>query len=117
MRSTRVDARPGALRAVVGGAGVVARLAVTAPEGQTVAFAYADPTGGTVYENRNNLQSDFERMMREQDVVYCGGGNTANLIAILRAHRADEALRSAARGGTILAGVSAGALTQGGSSF
>jgi len=47
VRSTRVDARPGSLRAVVGGAGVVVRATVAAPAGQTVAFAYADPAGGT----------------------------------------------------------------------
>jgi hypothetical protein len=47
VRSTRVDARPGELRAVVGGAGVVIRAAVAAPPGQTVAFEYADPAGGT----------------------------------------------------------------------
>ena len=47
VRSTRVDARPGELRAVVGGAGVVVRAAVSAPAGQTVAFEYADPAGGT----------------------------------------------------------------------
>jgi len=47
VRSTRVDARPGALRAVVSGAGVVVRAAVSAPAGQTVAFEYADPAGGT----------------------------------------------------------------------
>jgi hypothetical protein len=47
VRSTRVDARPGALEAVIGGSGVVVRAAVRAPEGQTVAFEYADPAGGT----------------------------------------------------------------------
>jgi hypothetical protein len=46
VRSTRVDARRGELRAVVGGAGVVVRAAVAAPPGQTVAFEYADPAGG-----------------------------------------------------------------------
>jgi hypothetical protein len=46
VRSTRVDARPGSLRAVIGGAGVVARVEVAAPAGQTVAFAYSDPGGG-----------------------------------------------------------------------
>ena len=30
----------------------------------------ADPTGGTVFENTNNLHGNFERMMREQEVVY-----------------------------------------------
>jgi hypothetical protein len=42
VRSTRVDARPEALDAVIGGAGVVLRVAVRAPAGQTVAFRYAD---------------------------------------------------------------------------
>ncbi len=46
VRSTRVDARPGAMEAVIGGAGATIRVAVEAPAGQTVAFRYADPTGG-----------------------------------------------------------------------
>jgi VWFA-related protein len=29
-----------------------------------------DPTGGTVFENSNDLHSDFERMMHQQEVVY-----------------------------------------------
>jgi hypothetical protein len=45
-RGTRVDARPGALEAVLPGAGVTLRIAVAAPAGQTVAFIYADPEGG-----------------------------------------------------------------------
>jgi hypothetical protein len=42
VRSTRVDARPGSLRAVVGGAGVTIRASVSAPLEQTVAFRYLD---------------------------------------------------------------------------
>ena len=42
VRSTLVDARPGSLRAVVGGAGVTIRATVSAPLDQTVAFAYLD---------------------------------------------------------------------------
>jgi VWFA-related protein len=30
----------------------------------------ADPTGGTVFENSNDLHSDFVRMMHQQEVVY-----------------------------------------------
>ena len=30
----------------------------------------ADATGGTVFENSNDLHGNFERMMREQEVVY-----------------------------------------------
>jgi hypothetical protein len=43
----RVDARVAELEAVVAGAGVVVRIAVSAPAGQTVAFEYSDPGGGT----------------------------------------------------------------------
>ena len=46
VRSTRVDARPGALQAVIGGAAVTIRVSVAAPLDQTVAFVYADPAGG-----------------------------------------------------------------------
>lgn len=31
---------------------------------------FANPTGGTVFENTNDLHSDFERMMHQQEVVY-----------------------------------------------
>jgi hypothetical protein len=46
VRSTRVDARPGALEAVIGGAAATIRVSVAAPLEQTVAFVYADPRGG-----------------------------------------------------------------------
>jgi hypothetical protein len=46
VRSTRVDARRGALEAVIGGAAATIRVSVAAPLDQTVAFAYADPAGG-----------------------------------------------------------------------
>jgi dipeptidase E len=43
------------------------------------------------------------------DVVWVGGGNTANLLAIWRVHGVDLALREAWQGGAVLAGASAGA--------
>jgi hypothetical protein len=46
VRGTHVDARPGALEAVLPGAGITLHVAVTAPLEQTVAFVYADPGGG-----------------------------------------------------------------------
>lgn len=46
----------------------------------------------------------------EQDVLYVGGGNTANLLAIWRTHGVDLALRDAWRRGAVLCGVSAGML-------
>lgn len=45
-----------------------------------------------------------------QDVVYVGGGNTVNMLAIWRAHGVDAALRDAWRAGVVMAGLSAGSL-------
>lgn len=44
----------------------------------------------------------------EQDIVYVGGGSTANLLALWRLHGLDRMLEQAAAAGTLLAGVSAG---------
>lgn len=43
-----------------------------------------------------------------QDLVYVGGGSTANLLAVWRLHGLDRSLREAAAAGTVLAGISAG---------
>lgn len=48
-------------------------------------------------------------MLLDQDVIYVGGGSTANLLAVWRLHGLPEILREAAGAGTILAGISAGA--------
>ena len=45
-----------------------------------------------------------------RDVVYVGGGNTANMLAVWRLHGVDGALREAWEAGVVLAGVSAGAI-------
>jgi dipeptidase E len=52
---------------------------------------------------------DLRAFLLEQDVIYVGGGNTANLLAIWRAHGIDAILRDAWEAGVVLAGVSAGA--------
>src|SRR5262249_38188734 len=44
-----------------------------------------------------------------QDVIYVGGGSTANMLAVWRVHGLDGILREAWEDGTVLAGVSAGA--------
>ena len=44
-----------------------------------------------------------------QDVIYVGGGNTANMLAIWRVHGIDLALREAWERGAVLGGWSAGA--------
>lgn len=51
----------------------------------------------------------IERLV-DQDMVYVGGGNTANMLAVWRLHGVDEALREAWQRGTVLTGVSAGAI-------
>ncbi|MFF7473949.1 Type 1 glutamine amidotransferase-like domain-containing protein [Streptomyces sp. NPDC008092] len=44
-----------------------------------------------------------------QDIVYAGGGNTANLLAVWRVHGVDRLMSEAYDRGTLLCGVSAGA--------
>jgi dipeptidase E len=52
--------------------------------------------------------ADLAAYVREQDVFYVGGGNTANLLAVWRTHGLDELLREALTGGAVLCGSSAG---------
>jgi peptidase E len=51
---------------------------------------------------------DVRAFVLPQDVVYVGGGNTASLLAVWRAHGLDAILRKALAAGTVLCGVSAG---------
>ena len=53
---------------------------------------------------------DIAGFLREHDLIYVAGGNTANMLAIWRMHRVDDALRQAWQAGVILAGPSAGAV-------
>ena len=54
---------------------------------------------------------DFQdpAMLLGMDLIYVGGGSTANLLSLWRRHGVDELMKTAAAGGTILAGISAGA--------
>lgn len=54
--------------------------------------------------------TDIDRFLRDQDVVYVGGGNTENMLAIWRIHGVDRALRAAWMAGVVMAGLSAGSL-------
>src|SRR2546425_1429477 len=54
--------------------------------------------------------ADVEGLVRAQDVVMVGGGNTANMLAIWRLHGVEAALRKAYAGGTLLTGWSAGCI-------
>lgn len=59
---------------------------------------------------RRELDDDALRaFLLSRDVVYVGGGSTANLLAVWRAHGVDRLLREAYDRGIILCGISAGA--------
>ncbi len=53
--------------------------------------------------------ADVEGMLLGHDVIFVGGGNTANMLQIWRTHGVDKALKRAWEGGVLLAGWSAGA--------
>jgi peptidase E len=52
--------------------------------------------------------ADLRAFVLEQDVVYVGGGSTANLLAVWRVHGLDRILREAWEQGVVLCGISAG---------
>lgn len=53
--------------------------------------------------------ADLERFLLGQDVIYVGGGNTANMLAVWRVHGVDRILARAWDEGIVLTGTSAGA--------
>ena len=54
--------------------------------------------------------SDLKKFVMAQDVIYVGGGNSANMLAVWRLHGLDKALRAAWNAGVVMAGISAGAI-------
>ncbi len=52
--------------------------------------------------------ADLESFLLGQDVIYVGGGSTANLLAVWRVHGVDAILREAWERGIVLCGISAG---------
>jgi dipeptidase E len=54
-------------------------------------------------------RGDLRARLLENDLIYIGGGNTANMLVVWRLHGMDEMLREASSLGIVLAGVSAGA--------
>jgi dipeptidase E len=67
----------------------------------------ADATHLALFER---TVQDIEAFLLDQDVVYVGGGNTENMLAIWRVHGVDRALRRAWESGVVMAGLSAGSL-------
>ena len=73
----------------------------------------AIPTDLTIFDpaalpRQPSLTAQLATFLAEQDIIYVGGGNTANLLAIWRVHGIDQALREVWLKGGILCGVSAG---------
>ncbi len=55
-------------------------------------------------------REDVRAAVLDQDVIYVGGGNTANMLAVWRVHGVDRLLVEAYRAGVLLCGISAGML-------
>ena len=53
---------------------------------------------------------DLRSVVLDQDLIFVGGGNSANMLAIWRVHGVDELLREALDSGVVMAGSSAGGL-------
>jgi len=56
------------------------------------------------------VKPEWEERLLSQDVIYVGGGNTRSMIALWREWGVDEVLRKAWQNGTVMAGVSTGAI-------
>jgi len=68
---------------------------------------HAEASHLTLFDRRID---DVAAFLLEQDVIFVGGGNTANMLAIWRVHGVDKALKAAWESGVVLAGPSAGAI-------
>jgi peptidase E len=79
------------------------------PEGLKNYYAtFAQRAEATHLDLFGRTVADVDAFLGEQDVIFVGGGNTANMLAIWRVHGVDRALKSAWESGVILAGWSAG---------
>lgn len=54
--------------------------------------------------------ADPADLLRSADAIFVGGGSTANMLAVWRAHGLDVVLRQVWDGGTVVGGASAGAM-------
>ena len=53
---------------------------------------------------------DLKKLISNQDAIFVGGGNTKSMLAVWREWQLDKFLKKAYRVGTIMSGVSAGAI-------
>jgi len=72
--------------------------------------AYARRTEASHLELFGVPRLGMREHLLEQDLIWVGGGNTASMLGVWRAHGVDEALREAWERGVVLAGASAGAV-------
>ncbi|GAB4514316.1 MAG: Type 1 glutamine amidotransferase-like domain-containing protein [Anaerolineae bacterium] len=56
------------------------------------------------------VETTWRQHLLDQDVIYVGGGNTRSMLALWREWGVDAVLKEAMENGTILAGISAGAI-------
>jgi len=64
----------------------------------------------TVLQLFKRTIADLTEFVCSQDVIYVGGGNSANMLTVWKTHGLDIALKTAYDNGTILAGLSAGSI-------
>ncbi|HTJ39888.1 MAG TPA: peptidase E [Dactylosporangium sp.] len=72
--------------------------------------AFGDRAEATHLPLFSREPGDPREVLLAQDVIYAGGGNTANALALWRLHGVDEALAEAYAAGVLLCGISAGAI-------
>ena len=73
------------------------------------AFSRLDCTTDVLPFFPYDMKRDYAQSVRDADVVFVGGGNTVAMLAVWREFGFDIALRRAYEGGTVMAGISAGA--------
>jgi dipeptidase E len=71
--------------------------------------AYSQRADASVLRLFAREVDDLRAHVLSQHLIYVGGGNTANMLAVWRLHGVDEVLREAWSAGVILCGLSAGA--------
>jgi peptidase E len=64
----------------------------------------------SLFHLEDDLDEPLEHLILSQDIIYVGGGSMRNLLALWRAHGVADLLLEANRRGTVLAGLSAGAM-------
>jgi dipeptidase E len=83
-------------------------------EDPSAALRMYDSFGGIAEVSRLEFfpwpPDDLRERVVGADLIFVGGGNTANMLAIWRVHGVDELLREAHEAGVVLAGSSAGGI-------